>query len=77
MTEHVVGQGSFGRYNDNMESPFYPFGIDIVLVGQMFGNWKLLHVQELLDEDKKRKKNDAIPALRPLNLDDFIQSKKN
>ncbi|KAL4580207.1 hypothetical protein LXL04_016391 [Taraxacum kok-saghyz] len=34
------------------------------------------HVQELLDEDKKRKKNDAIPALRPLNSDDFIQSKK-
>ncbi|KAI3501990.1 hypothetical protein L1887_30020 [Cichorium endivia] len=32
-------------------------------------------VQELLDEEKKGKKNDTTPALRPLNLDDFIQSK--
>ncbi|KAL8208163.1 hypothetical protein R6Q57_007575 [Mikania cordata] len=32
-------------------------------------------VQELLDEEKKGKKYDTTPALRPLNLDDFIQSK--
>lgn len=32
-------------------------------------------VQELLDEEKKGKKHDTTPALRPLNLDDFIQSK--
>ncbi|KAI3787329.1 hypothetical protein L1987_41721 [Smallanthus sonchifolius] len=32
-------------------------------------------VQELLDEEKKGKKCDTTPALRPLNLDDFIQSK--
>ncbi|KAL8267195.1 hypothetical protein R6Q59_004539 [Mikania micrantha] len=32
-------------------------------------------VQELLDEEKKGKKHDKTPALRPLNLDDFIQSK--
>ncbi|KAF5754257.1 putative adenosinetriphosphatase [Helianthus annuus] len=32
-------------------------------------------VQELLDEEKKGKKYDKTPALRPLNLDDFIQSK--
>lgn len=32
-------------------------------------------VQELLDEEKKGKKNDTTPSLRPLNLDDFIQSK--
>ncbi|KAK9076290.1 hypothetical protein SSX86_004623 [Deinandra increscens subsp. villosa] len=32
-------------------------------------------VQELLDEEKKGKKQDKTPALRPLNLDDFIQSK--
>ncbi|XP_076956826.1 uncharacterized protein LOC143632130 isoform X1 [Bidens hawaiensis] len=32
-------------------------------------------VQELLDEEKKGKKQDTSPALRPLNLDDFIQSK--
>ncbi|KAL4570000.1 hypothetical protein LXL04_025649 [Taraxacum kok-saghyz] len=32
-------------------------------------------VQELLDEEKKGKKNDTTPALRPLSLDDFIQSK--
>ncbi|KAL4566128.1 hypothetical protein LXL04_030238 [Taraxacum kok-saghyz] len=32
------------------------------------------HVPELLDEDKKAKKeNDATPVLRPLNLDDFIR----
>ncbi|XVE49752.1 hypothetical protein DITRI_Ditri01bG0106500 [Diplodiscus trichospermus] len=32
-------------------------------------------VQELLDEEKKGGKNDAAAVLRPLNLDDFIQSK--
>ncbi|XP_076895023.1 uncharacterized protein LOC143547498 [Bidens hawaiensis] len=32
-------------------------------------------VQELLDEEKKGTKCDTTPALRPLNLDDFIQSK--
>ncbi|KAI7724692.1 hypothetical protein M8C21_004569, partial [Ambrosia artemisiifolia] len=32
-------------------------------------------VQELLDEEKKGKKYDKSPTLRPLNLDDFIQSK--
>ncbi|KAI3713969.1 hypothetical protein L1987_72558 [Smallanthus sonchifolius] len=32
-------------------------------------------VQELLDEEKKGKTYDKTPALRPLNLDDFIQSK--
>ncbi|MFS7944268.1 putative microtubule-severing ATPase [Helianthus anomalus] len=32
-------------------------------------------VQELLDEEKKGNKYDKTPALRPLNLDDFIQSK--
>ncbi|KAK9052624.1 hypothetical protein SSX86_029254 [Deinandra increscens subsp. villosa] len=32
-------------------------------------------VQELLDEEKKGKKYDRTPALRSLNLDDFIQSK--
>ncbi|KAI3812336.1 hypothetical protein L1987_17043 [Smallanthus sonchifolius] len=32
-------------------------------------------VQELLDEEKKGKKYDKTPALRPLSLDDFIQSK--
>ncbi|KVH95812.1 AAA+ ATPase domain-containing protein [Cynara cardunculus var. scolymus] len=32
-------------------------------------------VQELLDEEKKGKKSDTTPALRPLHLDDFIQSK--
>ncbi|KAK1438053.1 hypothetical protein QVD17_03856 [Tagetes erecta] len=32
-------------------------------------------VQELLDEEKKGKKYDKTPALRPLNLDDFIKSK--
>ncbi|XP_071695591.1 uncharacterized protein [Rutidosis leptorrhynchoides] len=32
-------------------------------------------VQELLDEEKKGQKHDKTPALRPLNLDDFIQSK--
>ncbi|XVE92899.1 hypothetical protein REPUB_Repub01dG0143300 [Reevesia pubescens] len=32
-------------------------------------------VQELLEEEKKGGKNDAAVVLRPLNLDDFIQSK--
>ncbi|XWS63318.1 hypothetical protein CRYUN_Cryun06bG0084900 [Craigia yunnanensis] len=32
-------------------------------------------VQELLEEEKKGGKNDAAALLRPLNLDDFIQSK--
>ncbi|KAJ0740096.1 putative AAA+ ATPase domain, ATPase, AAA-type, core, AAA ATPase, AAA+ lid domain-containing protein [Helianthus annuus] len=32
-------------------------------------------VQELLDEEKKGNKYDKTPVLRPLNLDDFIQSK--
>ncbi|KAI7753292.1 hypothetical protein M8C21_028336, partial [Ambrosia artemisiifolia] len=32
-------------------------------------------VQELLDEEKKGKKYEKTPALRPLNLEDFIQSK--
>ncbi|XP_028105372.1 spastin-like [Camellia sinensis] len=32
-------------------------------------------VQELLEEEKKVDKNDMVPVLRPLNLDDFIESK--
>ncbi|GKD04959.1 uncharacterized AAA domain-containing protein-like protein isoform X1, partial [Tanacetum coccineum] len=32
-------------------------------------------VQELLDEEKKGKSCDTTPTLRPLSLDDFIQSK--
>ncbi|KAJ9549341.1 hypothetical protein OSB04_021884 [Centaurea solstitialis] len=32
-------------------------------------------VQELLDEEKNGKKSDTTPTLRPLHLDDFIQSK--
>lgn len=32
-------------------------------------------VQELLDEEKKGKSCDSTPTLRPLSLDDFIQSK--
>ncbi|KAA8528933.1 hypothetical protein F0562_033579 [Nyssa sinensis] len=32
-------------------------------------------VQELLDEEKKGGRTDGAPILRPLNLDDFIQSK--
>nr|XP_043606121.1 uncharacterized protein LOC122578266 isoform X2 [Erigeron canadensis] len=32
-------------------------------------------VQELLDQEKKGSKHDTAPVLRPLNLDDFIQSK--
>ncbi|KAH7840384.1 hypothetical protein Vadar_016229 [Vaccinium darrowii] len=32
-------------------------------------------VQELLEEEKKGDSNDVVPVLRPLNLDDFIQSK--
>ncbi|KAH9771621.1 AAA domain-containing protein [Citrus sinensis] len=32
-------------------------------------------VQELLEEERKRGKNDAAPVLRPLKLEDFIQSK--
>ncbi|KAL7001520.1 hypothetical protein U1Q18_002672 [Sarracenia purpurea var. burkii] len=32
-------------------------------------------VQELLEEEKKGDRNDMVPVLRPLNLDDFIQSK--
>lgn len=32
-------------------------------------------VQELLEEEKKGGKNDVAPVLRPLNLDDFLQSK--
>ncbi|GMH10907.1 hypothetical protein Nepgr_012748 [Nepenthes gracilis] len=32
-------------------------------------------VEELLEEEKKRALNDVAPALRPLKLDDFIQSK--
>ncbi|KAI8022201.1 ATPase family AAA domain-containing protein 1-A [Camellia lanceoleosa] len=32
-------------------------------------------VQELLEEEKKVDKNDMVPILRPLNLDDFIESK--
>lgn len=32
-------------------------------------------VQELLDEEKKGTKSDTTPVLRPLSLDDFIQSK--
>ncbi|KAI3707815.1 hypothetical protein L2E82_36662 [Cichorium intybus] len=31
--------------------------------------------EEYLGSDLKGKKNDITPALRPLNLDDFIQSK--
>ncbi|BBG94688.1 P-loop containing nucleoside triphosphate hydrolases superfamily protein [Prunus dulcis] len=32
-------------------------------------------VQELLEDEKKESRSDVSPALRPLNLDDFIQSK--
>ncbi|XP_059656435.1 uncharacterized protein LOC132303264 isoform X2 [Cornus florida] len=32
-------------------------------------------VQELLEEEKKGDRNEVAPALRPLSLDDFIQSK--
>ena len=69
MTETIGGKGSFGivfhaiitlsssifeRYNGNMESPFYSLGINLILAGQMFGNWELLQLKKYWNTNDTR-----------------------